>query len=172
MAYIRKFKTASGATGVQVCYKEHSKVVKTVHVGSANSPEGLEKLLVKAQKIIDEGKRSLFNLSDFWSLFFCGWSKWPLFLIYFFSFKFHLLINLLPNYLYLFMYLSFISLSFLSILIYINISTVLIFWLILYYSRKRDASRLFNLVFCFNNFTLYAIDFSKEGIEMVFSGVD
>lgn len=65
MAYIRKFKTASGATGVQVCYKEHSKVVKTVHVGSANSPEGLENLLVKAQKIIDEGKRSLFNLSDF-----------------------------------------------------------------------------------------------------------
>ena len=65
MAYIRKFKTASGATGVQVCYKEHSKVVKTVHVGSANSPEGLEKLLVKAQKIIDEGKRSLFNLSNF-----------------------------------------------------------------------------------------------------------
>ena len=65
MAYIRKFKTASGATGVQVCYKEHSKVVKTVHIGSANSPEGLEKLLVKAQKIIDEGKRSLFNLSDF-----------------------------------------------------------------------------------------------------------
>ena len=65
MAYIRKFKTASGATGVQVCYKEHSKVVKTVHVGSANSSEGLEKLLVKAQKIIDEGKRSLFNLSDF-----------------------------------------------------------------------------------------------------------
>jgi putative transposase len=65
VAYIRKFKTASGATGVQVCYKEHSRVVKTVHVGSANSPEGLEKLLVKAQKIIDEGKRSLFNLSDF-----------------------------------------------------------------------------------------------------------
>lgn len=65
MAYIRKFKTASGATGVQVCYKEHSKVVKTVHIGSANSPEGLEKLLIKAQKIIDEGKRSLFNLSDF-----------------------------------------------------------------------------------------------------------
>ena len=65
MAYIRKFKTASGATGVQVCYKEHSKVVKTVHVGSANSPEGLEKLLVKAQKIMDEGKSSLFNLGDF-----------------------------------------------------------------------------------------------------------
>lgn len=65
MAYIRKFKTASGATGVQVCYKEHSKIVKTIHVGSANSTEGLNKLLVRAQEIIDEGKNSLFNLSDF-----------------------------------------------------------------------------------------------------------
>jgi len=54
VAYIRKFKTASGATGVQVCYKEHSKIVKTVHVGSANSPEGLNRLLIKAQEIIDE----------------------------------------------------------------------------------------------------------------------
>ncbi len=65
MAYIRKFKTASGAIGVQVCYKEHSKIVKTIHVGSANSPEGLNKLLIKAQTIIDKGKNSLFNLSDF-----------------------------------------------------------------------------------------------------------
>lgn len=65
MAYIRKFKTASGATGVQVCYKEHSKIVKTVHVGSANSPEGLNRLLIKAQEIIDEGKSSLFDLSCF-----------------------------------------------------------------------------------------------------------
>lgn len=65
MAYIRRFKTASGAKGVQVCYKEHSKVVKTIHVGSANSAEGLEKLLVKAQKLIDKGKRSLFDLSNF-----------------------------------------------------------------------------------------------------------
>lgn len=65
VAYIRKFKTASGATGVQVCYKEHSKIVKTVHVGSANSPEGLNRLLIKAQEIIDEGKSSLFDLSGF-----------------------------------------------------------------------------------------------------------
>ena len=51
--------------GVQVCYKEHSKIVKTVHVGSANSPEGLNRLLIKAQEIIDEGKSSLFDLSGF-----------------------------------------------------------------------------------------------------------
>lgn len=47
MAFIRKFKTASGATGVQVCWKEHGEVVKTIHVGSANSEEGLKKLVKK-----------------------------------------------------------------------------------------------------------------------------
>ena len=65
MAFIRKFKTGSGATGVQVCWKQGSEVVKTVHIGSANSEIGLEKLLKKAQTVIDEGKRPLFNLNDF-----------------------------------------------------------------------------------------------------------
>lgn len=65
MAFIRKFKTLSGATGVQVCWKQNGEVVKTVHVGSANSEIGLKKLLKKAQKIKDEGKRSLFDLSDY-----------------------------------------------------------------------------------------------------------
>ena len=65
MAFIRKYKTASGATGVQVCWKEGGEVVKTVHVGSANSDLGLEKLLKKAQKILDEGKRPLFDLKNF-----------------------------------------------------------------------------------------------------------
>ena len=65
MAFIRKFKTASGATGVQVCYKEQGKVVKTVHIGSANSEVGLKKLLKKAQKVLDEGKSPLFDLTDY-----------------------------------------------------------------------------------------------------------
>ncbi|MBR2725492.1 hypothetical protein IKF28_03670 [Candidatus Saccharibacteria bacterium] len=65
MAYIRKFKTTSGATGVQVCYKEGNKVVKTVHVGSAASEKGLEKLLRTAQGIIDGDKNPLFNLDKF-----------------------------------------------------------------------------------------------------------
>ena len=65
MAYIRKFKTTSGATGVQVCYKEGSKVVRTVHVGSAFSEKGISKLMQKAQGIIDEGKQPLFNLDKF-----------------------------------------------------------------------------------------------------------
>ncbi len=65
MAYIRKFKTTSGATGVQVCYKEGNKVVKTVHVGSASSEAGLKKLLKEAQGIIDQDKRPLFNLDKY-----------------------------------------------------------------------------------------------------------
>ena len=65
MAYIRKFKTTSGATGVQVCYKEQGKVVRTVHVGSASSEIGVKKLVKKAQGIMDEGKTPLFNLDKF-----------------------------------------------------------------------------------------------------------
>ena len=65
MAYIRRFKTTSGATGVQVCYKEGNKVVKTVHVGSASSEVGLKRLERKAQGIIDAGKQPLFNLDKF-----------------------------------------------------------------------------------------------------------
>ena len=66
MAYIRRFKTTSGATGVQVCYKEQGRVVKTIHVGSASSEAGLAKLVRKAQGIIDAEKgRPLFKLEKF-----------------------------------------------------------------------------------------------------------
>ncbi len=65
MAFIRKFETGSGATGVQVCYKDHGRVVKTVHIGSASSEAMLEKLVKKAQGIIDAEKNPLFNLSKF-----------------------------------------------------------------------------------------------------------
>ena len=65
MAYIRKFKTTSGATGVQVCYKQGNKVVKTVHVGSASSEKALIKLMREAQGIIDGDKKPMFNLDKF-----------------------------------------------------------------------------------------------------------
>ena len=61
MAFIRKFKTTSGAIGVQVCYKEGERVVKTVHVGSASSDDALMRLLREAQGIIDGDKKPLFN---------------------------------------------------------------------------------------------------------------
>ena len=65
MAFIRKFETGSGATGVQVCYKEQGKVVRTVHVGSAKTEKGITKLLHKAQEIIDADKSPLFDLDKF-----------------------------------------------------------------------------------------------------------
>ena len=65
MAYIRKFKTTSGATGIQVCYKEGNKVVRTVHVGSASSEAGLTRLMKKAQGIIDAGKKPMFDLDKY-----------------------------------------------------------------------------------------------------------
>ena len=65
MAYVRKFETGSGATGVQVCYKERGKVVKIVHIGSANSEVALKKLLREAQKVIDKDKPTLFSLEEF-----------------------------------------------------------------------------------------------------------
>lgn len=66
MAYIRKFKTTSGATGVQVCYKEGDRVVKTVHVGSAASEKALMRLTRKAQGIIDGEKGTpMFDLNRF-----------------------------------------------------------------------------------------------------------
>lgn len=65
MAYIRKFKTSSGATGVQVCYKQGNKVVKTIHVGSASSEKRLLKLTRKAQEIIDGDKNPLFDLDKY-----------------------------------------------------------------------------------------------------------
>lgn len=65
MAYIRKFTTASGATGIQVCYKDQGKVVRTVHIGSAKTEKGITKLLRKAQDVIDADKVPLFNLEKY-----------------------------------------------------------------------------------------------------------
>jgi hypothetical protein len=65
MAFIRKFETSSGATGVQVLYKEQGKVVKTVHIGSATSEKGITRLLKKAQEVIDADKNPLFDLGKF-----------------------------------------------------------------------------------------------------------
>ena len=50
---------------MQVCYKEGRKVVKIEHVGSASSEEGMKRLLQKAQRIIDQDKKSLFDLRKY-----------------------------------------------------------------------------------------------------------
>jgi|LSQX01.2.fsa_nt_gb hypothetical protein len=63
MAFIRKFETASGATGVQVCWKQGGRVVRTEHIGSANSEVALVKLLDKAREVIrGKDQKALFDL--------------------------------------------------------------------------------------------------------------
>jgi hypothetical protein len=64
MAFIRKFETGSGATGVQVVRKSGGRVVETIHVGSANSDVALKKLLRKAEEIMHGGQRKLFDMDE------------------------------------------------------------------------------------------------------------
>lgn len=65
MAYIRKFKTGSGKTGVEVLWKFHGEIVRHKYVGSAGNQKQLDGLLREAQGIIDSEKKPLFNLDDF-----------------------------------------------------------------------------------------------------------
>jgi hypothetical protein len=53
--YIRKVKTASGATAVQVVFKHGSNVVKIDHIGSAHNATELEFLITLAKKHLHKG---------------------------------------------------------------------------------------------------------------------
>jgi len=50
MAFIRKVKTASGATAVQIAHKEHGKIVRIEHIGSAHTEADIENLLTLARQ--------------------------------------------------------------------------------------------------------------------------
>lgn len=50
MAFIRKVKTASGATAVQIARKEYGRIVHIEHIGSAHTGEELESLLAIARE--------------------------------------------------------------------------------------------------------------------------
>ncbi|MCL1839646.1 hypothetical protein FWF89_01430 [Candidatus Saccharibacteria bacterium] len=64
MAFIRKFKTGSGATGVQVCWKQGGKVVRTEHIGSANSEVALNRLLEEAREVMrGKDQKPLFDMN-------------------------------------------------------------------------------------------------------------
>ena len=62
MAFIRKVKTRSGATAVQVVRKENGKVVNIEHIGSAHTKQELGILLKLAREQLFKGQISL--LSD------------------------------------------------------------------------------------------------------------
>ncbi len=60
MAYIRKVKTASGSTAVQIARKQKGQIVKINHIGSAQTPEELTILVAIARKILHENQLELF----------------------------------------------------------------------------------------------------------------
>jgi transposase len=60
MAFIRKVKTGSGATAVQIVRKENGKIVKIDHIGSAHNKDELQLLLNLAKRKMHKGQISLF----------------------------------------------------------------------------------------------------------------
>jgi transposase len=60
MAFIRKVKTTSGATAVQIAFKEHGRIVRIEHIGSAHTKEELDSLLLLARQHLNGNQLSLF----------------------------------------------------------------------------------------------------------------
>lgn len=61
MAFIRKVKTASGATAVQIAHKRYGRIVGIDHIGSAHTGADLETLLALAKKRLVGGQQYLFQ---------------------------------------------------------------------------------------------------------------
>ena len=60
MAFIRKVKTSSGATAVQIAYKEKGLVKKISHIVSAHNEAELQILLEIARKRMQSNQMDLF----------------------------------------------------------------------------------------------------------------
>ena len=61
MAFIRKVKTASGATAVQIAHKERGRIVQINHIGSAHTKADLENLLALAKQRLRGTQLSLLS---------------------------------------------------------------------------------------------------------------
>jgi hypothetical protein len=60
MAFIRRVTTTSGATAVQIAYKQKGKIVKIIHIGSAHTEEELNILVALARKRLQANQLALF----------------------------------------------------------------------------------------------------------------
>jgi hypothetical protein len=60
MAFIRKVKTSSGATAVQIAYKQKGRIVKIIHIGSAHTEDELNVLLDIARMRLQANQLALF----------------------------------------------------------------------------------------------------------------
>ncbi len=61
MAYIRKVKTASGATAVQIAHSAYGKVIRIDHIGSAHNVEELQLLQSLAKIKLSSQQTSLLD---------------------------------------------------------------------------------------------------------------
>lgn len=60
MVYVRKVKTASGATAVQIVRKQNGKIIDLIHIGSAHDEKELQVLLSIASKNLQANQLDLF----------------------------------------------------------------------------------------------------------------
>jgi len=60
MAFIRKVKTTSGATAIQIAYKVKGRIVKIIHLGSAHNQKELNVFLAIARKRLQASQLELF----------------------------------------------------------------------------------------------------------------
>ena len=61
MAFIRKVKTSSGATAVQIAHKTHGQISRIEHIGSAHNDRELALLLALAKQRMLGSQQALFN---------------------------------------------------------------------------------------------------------------
>ncbi|MHB1449923.1 MAG: IS1634 family transposase [Bellilinea sp.] len=59
MAFIRKVRTASGATAIQIAHKQNGKIIRLQHLGSAHTKEELNILVALANKRLHENQLPL-----------------------------------------------------------------------------------------------------------------
>ena len=64
MAFIRKVKTSSGATAVQIAYKVGGRIAKIIHIGSAHNKEELDILVAVARKRLFANQLELLPQTD------------------------------------------------------------------------------------------------------------
>ncbi|EQD35445.1 TnpB family transposase, partial [mine drainage metagenome] len=64
MVFIRKVKTASGATAIQIAHKTHSKISRIEHIGSAHTDAELALLLALARQRMRGSQLALLNDQD------------------------------------------------------------------------------------------------------------
>jgi len=61
MAFIRKVKTSSGATAVQIAHKRYGRIIRINHIGSAHTKDDLATLLVLAKQRLLVRQQPLFS---------------------------------------------------------------------------------------------------------------